>query len=129
MLAELPYNGLRDGLGIIKTAAESEAKSESVQDNGGVYFVPALTGLGAPYWDQYARGTMLVSHGVQQPHTLPVQLWKESAFQVHELLRAMESDSGKKSIELRADGGAVENNQLMQFQADIFGSTVVRPQN
>lgn len=119
---------LRDGLGIIKTAAESEEKAASIEDNGGVYFVPALTGLGAPYWDQYARGTILgITRGTTAAHLTRAAL-EGIAFQVHELLTAMEADSGKKSLELRVDGGAVANNQLMQFQADIFGSTVVRPQ-
>lgn len=119
---------LRDGLGIIKTAAESEEKAASIEDNGGVYFVPALTGLGAPHWDQYARGTIMgITRGTTAAHLTRAAL-EGIAFQVHELLLAMESDSGKKSVELRVDGGAVANNQLMQFQADIFGSSVVRPQ-
>ncbi|KAA6339428.1 Glycerol kinase [termite gut metagenome] len=118
---------LRDGLGIIKTAAESESQALSVTDNGGVYFVPALTGLGAPYWDQYARGTILgITRGTTTGHISRAAL-ESIAFQVYELLRAMEADSGKKSKELRVDGGAVANDLLMQFQADIFGSTVVRP--
>jgi glycerol kinase len=118
---------LRDGLGIIKTAAESETQASSVTDNGGVYFVPALTGLGAPYWDQYARGAILgITRGTTTGHISRAAL-EAIAFQVYELLRAMEADSGKKSTELRVDGGAVANNLLMQFQADIFGSTVVRP--
>lgn len=119
---------LRDGLGIIKTAAESEEKAASVEDNGGVYFVPALTGLGAPYWDQYARGTIVgITRGTTAGHIARAAL-EGIAFQVHELLQAMESDSGKKSVELRVDGGAVANQKLMQFQADIFGSKVVRPE-
>ncbi|MVT07947.1 glycerol kinase GlpK [Chitinophaga tropicalis] len=118
---------LRDGLGIIKTSAESETLSASVEDNGGVYFVPALTGLGAPYWDQYARGTIVgITRGTTAAHIARAAL-EGIAFQVYDLLSAMESDSGKKSTELRVDGGAVANNALMQFQADIFGSAVVRP--
>jgi glycerol kinase len=118
---------LRDGLGIIKTAAESETLSASVKDNGGVYFVPALTGLGAPYWDQYARGAIVgITRGTTAAHIARAAL-EGIAFQVNDLLRCMESDSCKKSTELRVDGGAVANNALMQFQADIFGSNVTRP--
>ncbi|SFD48765.1 glycerol kinase [Chitinophaga sp. CF118] len=118
---------LRDGLGIIKTAAESETLAASVKDNGGVYFVPALTGLGAPYWDQYARGAILgITRGTTSAHIARAAL-EGIAFQVNDLLRSMESDSGKKSTELRVDGGAVANNALMQFQSDIFGSNVTRP--
>lgn len=118
---------LRDGLGIIRTSAESETLSASVKDNGGVYFVPALTGLGAPYWDQYARGAIFgITRGTTSAHIARAAL-EGIAFQVNDLLKSMESDSGKQSKELRVDGGAVENNALMQFQADIFGSDVVRP--
>jgi glycerol kinase len=118
---------LRDGLGIIKTAADSETLSASVKDNGGVYFVPALTGLGAPYWDQYARGAIFgITRGTTAAHIARAAL-EGIAFQVNDLLRSMESDSGKKSTELRVDGGAVANNALMQFQSDIFGSNVTRP--
>lgn len=118
---------LRDGLGIIRTSAESEKLAASVEDNGGVYFVPALTGLGAPYWDQYARGAIFgITRGTTSAHITRAAL-EGIAFQVRDLLKSMESDSGKKSKELRVDGGAVENNALMQFQADIFGSDVIRP--
>ena len=118
---------LRDGLGILKTAADSETLSASVKDNGGVYFVPALTGLGAPYWDQYARGAIFgITRGTTAAHIARAAL-EGIAFQVNDLLRSMESDSGKKSTELRVDGGAVANNALMQFQSDIFGSNVTRP--
>lgn len=118
---------LRDGLGIIKTAAESEKLAASVEDNGGVYFVPALTGLGAPYWDQYARGAIFgITRGTTSAHITRAAL-EGIAFQVRDLLKSMESDAGKRSDELRVDGGAVENNALMQFQADIFGSKVIRP--
>ncbi|AOM80138.1 glycerol kinase GlpK [Pedobacter steynii] len=118
---------LRDGLGIIRTSAESEKLAASVEDNGGVYFVPALTGLGAPYWDQYARGAIFgITRGTTSAHIARAAL-EGIAFQVQDLLKSMESDSGKKSTELRVDGGAVENNALMQFQADIFGSNVIRP--
>lgn len=118
---------LRDGLGILKTAADSEILSASVKDNGGVYFVPALTGLGAPYWDQYARGAIFgITRGTTAAHIARAAL-EGIAFQVNDLLRCMESDSGKKSTVLRVDGGAVANNALMQFQSDIFGSKVIRP--
>ncbi|WP_343673658.1 glycerol kinase GlpK [Chitinophaga sp.] len=118
---------LRDGLGIIHSSAESETLSASVKDNGGVYFVPALTGLGAPYWDQYARGAIFgITRGTTAGHIARAAL-EGIAFQVYDLLKSMESDSGKRSTELRVDGGAVANNALMQFQADIFGSNVVRP--
>jgi glycerol kinase len=118
---------LRDGLGIIQTAAQSESLSTSVEDNGGVYFVPALTGLGAPYWDQYARGSIFgITRGTTAAHLTRAAL-EGIAFQVYDLLKSMESDSGKQSTELRVDGGAVANNALMQFQADIFGSDVIRP--
>jgi glycerol kinase len=118
---------LRDGLGILRTASESEKLAASVEDNGGVYFVPALAGMGAPYWDQYARGAIFgITRGTTSAHIARAAL-EGIAFQVHDLLAAMESDSGGKSIELRVDGGAVANNMLMQFQANLFGSTVIRP--
>ncbi|MBV4357034.1 glycerol kinase GlpK [Pinibacter aurantiacus] len=118
---------LRDGLGLLHTASESEKLAASVEDNGGVYFVPALAGMGAPYWDQYARGTIFgITRGTTAAHITRAAL-EGIAFQVHDLLAAMESDSEGKSIELRVDGGAVANNMLMQFQANLFGSAVVRP--
>jgi glycerol kinase len=118
---------LRDGLGIIRTSAESEKLAASVEDNGGVYFVPALTGLGAPYWDQYARGAIFgITRGTTSAHITRAAL-EGIAFQVRDLLKSMETDTGKKSKDRRVDGGAVENNALMQFQADIFGSDVIRP--
>lgn len=118
---------LRDGLEIIKKSSDSEALALSVEDNGGVYFVPALTGLGAPYWDQYARGAILgITRGTNNGHIARAAL-ESIAFQVYELLRAMESDSGQKSTGLKVDGGAATNDLLMQFQADIFGSAVIRP--
>jgi glycerol kinase len=118
---------LRDGLGILHTSSESEKLAASVEDNGGVYFVPALAGMGAPYWDQYARGAIFgITRGTTSAHIARAAL-EGIAFQVHDLLAAMESDSGKKSLELRVDGGAVANNMLMQFQANLFGSTVIRP--
>jgi glycerol kinase len=118
---------LRDGLGIINNSAQSETLAASVEDNGGVYFVPALAGMGAPYWDQYARGAIFgITRGTTAAHIARAAL-EGIAFQVHDLLAAMESDSGGKSIGLRVDGGAVANNMLMQFQANLFGSAVIRP--
>ncbi len=117
---------LRDGAKLITNASETEAMATSVEDNGGVYFVPALTGLGAPYWDQYARGTMVgITRGTSREHIVRAAL-EAIAFQVYDVLEAMEHDSGKKSHELRVDGGAVANNFLMQFQSDIFGGKVIR---
>ena len=118
---------LRDGLGIIKDAAESETLAQSVEDNGGLYFVPALTGLGAPYWNQYARGTMLgITRGTMAGHFARAAL-ESIAFQVKEVLEAMIADTKTPISELRVDGGAVANNLLMQFQADILQAKVVRP--
>jgi glycerol kinase len=118
---------LRDGLGIIKTSAEVEALAASVPDNGGVYLVPAFAGLGAPHWDQYARGLLAgVTRGTTAAHLARAAL-EGIAYQVHDVLRAMQSDSGLKLKELRVDGGACANNLLMQFQADLLGVPVVRP--
>lgn len=92
-----------------------------------MYFVPALTGLGAPYWDQYARGTLVgLTRGTSKAHIVRAAL-EGIAYQVYDVLEAMKSDSGKKSHELRVDGGAVANNFLMQFQSDIFNGKVIRP--
>lgn len=119
---------LRDGLGLIASAPDSERLAQQVEDNGGVYFVPALTGLGAPYWDQYARGTMVgITRGTTAAHIARATL-ESIAFQTYDVLQAMASDSGKEITELRVDGGAVANNLLMQFQADICNCRVVRPQ-
>jgi len=118
---------LRDGLGIIKTAPEIEKLAGSVPDNGGVYFVPAFAGLGAPHWDQYARGLMVgMTRGTTRAHIARAAL-EGIAFQVADVLSAMEADSGLKLKELRVDGGACSNNLLMQFQADILDVPVVRP--
>ncbi len=118
---------LRDGLGIIKTSAEVEALAASVADNGGVYLVPAFAGLGAPHWDQYARGLLAgVTRGTTSAHLARAAL-EGIAYQVHDILHAMQSDSGIKLKELRVDGGACANNLLMQFQADLLGVPVVRP--
>jgi glycerol kinase len=118
---------LRDGLGLIKTAPEVEALAASVPDNGDVYFVPAFAGLGAPHWDQYARGLMVgMTRGTTSAHIARAAL-EGIAFQVADVLSAMEADSGIKLKELRVDGGACANNLLMQFQADILDVPVVRP--
>ncbi|MEM6501255.1 MAG: glycerol kinase GlpK [Cyanobacteria bacterium P01_C01_bin.89] len=118
---------LRDGLGIIKTASDVEALAESVPDTGDVYLVPALTGLGAPHWDQYARGVIVgISRGTTAGHIARAAL-EGIAFQVADVVKAMESDSGIPLTELRVDGGATANNLLLQIQADILGVPVVRP--
>jgi glycerol kinase len=119
---------LRDGLGIIRASSDVEALARQVSDNGGVYLVPAFTGLGAPHWDQYARGTMVgLSRGATAAHIARAAL-EGIAYQVADVLRAMEADSGIPISELRVDGGAAGNDLLMQFQADILGVPVVRPQ-
>jgi glycerol kinase len=119
---------LRDGLGIIKTASESQAMAESVEDNGGIYFVPALTGLGAPHWDPYARGAIMgITRGTTAAHIVRAAL-ESIGFQVKDVLNAMIADTGITPKELRVDGGAVANDLMMQFQADIFGFEVTRPQ-
>jgi glycerol kinase len=118
---------LRDGLKIIDSAADTEAMATSVEDNGGVYFVPAFVGLGAPHWDQYARGTMVgLTRGSTREHIARAAL-ESIAYQTSDVLRCMRDDSGIDLTELRVDGGAVRNDFLMQFQADILGIPVVRP--
>jgi glycerol kinase len=120
---------LRDGIGIIDSAEATEAMSRSVPDNGGVYFVPAFVGLGAPYWDQYARGTIIgLTRGSSREHIARAAL-ESIAYQTFEVLDAMRTDSGIELSELRVDGGAARNDFLMQFQADILGIPVVRPAN
>jgi len=117
---------LRDGLGIIRSASEVEALASSVSDNGGVYFVPALTGMGAPYWNQDARGTIVgLTRGVTAAHIARATL-EGIAFQVMDIVSAMERDAGLLISELKVDGGASRNNLLMQFQADILGTEVIR---
>ena len=118
---------LRDGLGIIKSSNEVEALAAQVIDSDGVYMVPAFAGLGAPHWDAYARGTIVgLTRGTTAAHLARAAL-EGIAFQVADVLTAMESDSGIAIQELRVDGGASANNLLMQFQADIMQSPVVRP--
>lgn len=118
---------LRDGLEIIKSAPESEKLASEVDDNGGVYFVPALAGLGAPHWDPYARGTITgITRGTSRGHISRAAL-ESIAFQVRDVLIAMQKDFGSKLSGLRVDGGACENDLLMQFQSDILGIDVIRP--
>jgi glycerol kinase len=118
---------LRDGLRAIKTAADVEALAAEVPDSGGVYLVPAFAGLGAPHWDQYARGAMFgLTRGSNIAHIARAAL-ESIAFQSAEVLHAMEKDAGLKLTELRVDGGATANNLLMQIQADLLGVPVVRP--
>jgi glycerol kinase len=118
---------LRDGLGIIRSAADVEALAGSVPDSGGVYFVPAFAGLGAPHWDRYARGSISgMTGGTTAAHIARAAL-ESIAFQVADVLDVMHKDSGIAVRELRVDGGASANNLLMQFQADLLGVSVVRP--
>jgi glycerol kinase len=118
---------LRDGLHLINTSAEVEALALKVNDNGGVYMVPAFTGLGAPYWNQHARGTIVgITRGTTDGHIARAAL-ESIAFQTMDVLKAMEADSGIMIKELRVDGGATINNQLMQFQSDLMNTTVIRP--
>lgn len=118
---------LRDGLAIIRSASEVEELARSVPDNGGVYLVPAFTGLGAPHWDQYARGSISgLTRGATAGHLARAAL-EGIAYQVADVLRAMEADSGIAASELRVDGGAAANDLLMQFQSDILQIPVVRP--
>ena len=118
---------LRDGLGIIKSSSEVEELAASVPDNGGVYFVPALTGLGAPHWDQYAKGSIYgLSRGSTAAHIARAAL-EGIAFQTMDIVNAMQKDAGVTLKELKVDGGASRNNLLMQFQADILGTSVIRP--
>jgi glycerol kinase len=118
---------LRDGLGIIKSSSEVEALAAQVTDPQGVYLVPAFAGLGAPHWDQYARGLVAgVTRGTTAAHIARAAL-EGIAFQVADVLRAMNADSGIRLKELRVDGGASANNLLMQFQSDLLAVPVVRP--
>jgi glycerol kinase len=118
---------LRDGLRIIRTSSEVEALANSVSDNGGVYFVPAFVGLGAPHWDSYARGAIFgLTRGSKAGHIARAAL-ESIAYQVADLMDAVQTDAGTPLKELRVDGGASANDPLMQFQADILGVPVVRP--
>jgi glycerol kinase len=119
---------LRDGLGIIKQSSDVEALANNVKDSDGVTFVPAFSGLGAPHWDAYARGTLLgLTRGTTAGHIARAAL-EGIAFQTADVVSAMQKDATLPLKELRVDGGAASNNLLMQFQADIMGVPVVRPQ-
>ncbi|PKP52801.1 MAG: glycerol kinase [Bacteroidetes bacterium HGW-Bacteroidetes-1] len=118
---------LRDGLGIIKSSADVETLALEVEDNGDLFFVPSFTGMGAPHWDQYARGLMIgVSRGTTKAHIARAAL-EGIAFQTMDVLRVMELDTNLKIKELRVDGGASVNNLMMQFQSDLLGIPVIRP--
>lgn len=120
---------LRDGLNFFQNASDSEQLALSVENNGNVYFVPALTGLGAPYWDQDARGTIIgITRGTSKAHITRAAL-ESIAFQVNDVLQTMADDLDHKITQLRVDGGAAANKMVMQFQADISGIEVIRPQN
>lgn len=118
---------LRDGLGLIAKSEKVEVLAGSVEDNGGVYMVPAFAGLGAPYWDQYARGSIFgITRGTTDGHIARAAL-ESIAYQTSDVLNAMEADAGIKATELRVDGGASVNDELMKFQAGILGTKVIRP--
>jgi glycerol kinase len=118
---------LRDGLGILRTAAESERLARSVPDTGGVYLVPAFVGLGAPYWQPRARGVLCgLTRGTRRAHVVRAAL-EAIAYQSQELLEAMEQDAGQRCRRLRVDGGATRNQFLLQFQANLAGIPVLRP--
>ena len=118
---------LRDGLGFITSSSEIEDLASTVPDSGGVYFVPALTGLAAPYWDQYARGTIVgITRGTTRAHIARAAL-DGIAFQTYDIAQAMAKDMNASLTELKVDGGASRNNLLMQTQADLLGIKVVRP--
>lgn len=120
---------LRDELGLIKTAAETENAALSVKDSAGVYIVPAFAGLGAPHWDMYARGTICgLTRGANKNHIIRAAL-ESIAYQTNDLITAMKADTGLDISSLKVDGGAAANGFLMQFQADISGLSVVRPEN
>jgi glycerol kinase len=119
---------LRDGLGVIREAGETETLAASLESNDGVYFVPALTGLGSPYWDPYARGTIVgLTRGSGRAHLARAAL-EAIAYQTVDAVRAQEAAAGERLEVLKADGGAVANRWLMQFQADVLGAPVVVPE-
>jgi glycerol kinase len=118
---------LRDGLKIIQRSGDVETLAMKAEDNGGIYFVPAFTGLGAPYWNQHAKGTIVgISRGSTDAHLARASI-ESIAFQSMDLMQSMEADAGLPIKEVRVDGGATVNNQLMQFQSDIFNTNVIRP--
>ena len=119
---------LRDGLGLITAADETERMAAALESNDGVYFVPALTGLGSPHWDPYARGTIVgLTRGTGREHLARAAL-EAIAYQTADAVEAMEAASGERLAELRADGGATANAWLMQFQADVLGRPVIVPE-
>ena len=119
---------LRDGLGLVSEAAETEGMAASLDSNDDVYFVPALTGLGSPHWDPYARGTIVgLTRGTTRAHLARAAL-EGIAYQTVDAVRAQERLAGEQLTELRADGGAVANRWLMQFQADVLGAPVIVPE-
>lgn len=118
---------IRDGLRLVRTSPEINSLAAMSEDNGGVYFVPALTGLGAPYWDQFARGAVFgITRGTTDAHIARATI-EGIAYQVYDVVKAMEADAKTKSVELRVDGGATASNMLMQFQSDLFNFKIVRP--
>jgi glycerol kinase len=129
LMAGAVVQWLRDELQMIRSAAEIEELAASVPDSGGVVLVPAFSGLGAPHWDQYARGALLgMTRGTSRAHIARAAL-EGIVLQVTDVLEAMQADSGLALKELRVDGGAAANNMLMQLQADLLGVQVVRPAN
>ncbi len=120
---------IRDGVGIIETSDDVNILAATVKDTGGVYFVPALTGMGAPNWDQNARGMLIgITRGTAKEHIARATL-EGIAFQVYDIVKAMEADAKKQTIEIRVDGGASASDVLMQIQADLFGFKIIRPKN
>ena len=118
---------LRDEMGLIKNAEDSEYFANKVEDSNGVYVVPAFAGLGSPYWDMYARGCIVgLTRGANKNHIIRATL-ESIAYQSKDLIEVMQEDSGIKLSSLKVDGGAVRNNFLMQFQSDILGTNVLRP--
>jgi len=118
---------LRDGVGLISSSAESERLAASVEDTGGVYLVPAFTGLGAPYWDERARGLLIgITRGTTREHIVRATL-EAIAYQTRDIVECVEADSKIELDALRVDGGAAANDFLMQFQADVLGTVVERP--
>src|SRR5262249_6531232 len=126
-IASAVVQWLRDGLGLIKQSSDVEKLAASVPDSGGVLFVPAFVGLGAPHWDAYARGAIFgLTRGTNAGHIARAAL-ESMAFQTADVLRAMQQDAGIQLAQLKVDGGASVNNPLMQFQADLLNVPVVRP--
>jgi glycerol kinase len=118
---------LRDGLGLLRSSADSEAAARAVPDTGGVYLVPAFVGLGAPYWDERARGALLgITRGTTREHVIRAAL-ESIAYQTRDVVECLQADSGLRLEQLRVDGGAARNDFLMQFQADLLGRAVQRP--